>query len=168
MRGISAARAAYEANRFEAAVSNFNRALRTGPPRSRVYEGLGLAYEALGRYDDAEHAYRDAIPLGGSAYRPPFVLGRFLFKQGRAAESLPYLEAALRLSPSAAEVRFEFGRALYELGKSTAAEEVLVQGTPTRDCRVYNLLAKVLRQRGDAAAADNQLEEWKHCAANQN
>ncbi len=133
-----------------------------------MYEGIGLAYEALGRFSQAEHAYREALSLAGSAYRPPFELGRFLVKQGRAPESLPFFAAALRLSPSTAEVRFEFGRALYEAGEDREALTVLEAGVPTQDCRIYNLLAKVLRQCGETTAADRQLQELRHCSAGEN
>ncbi len=163
-----AGRAAYGANRFGAAVDSFNRAIRISPEQSRLYEGVGLAYEALGEYNDAEGAYRKAISLSGSAYRPQFAMGRFLFKQGRAAESLPYFEAALRLSPSATEVRFELGRVLYQTGKTPDALRVLKEELPTKDCRVYPLLAKILREHGDSSAADKGLEEWRRCSAEAN
>jgi anaphase-promoting complex subunit 3 len=157
-------RAAYEANRFEKAIDSFDHGLRAGGRQYRLYGGLGLAYEAMAQYNSAERAYRQAVVLGGSAYWPSFALGRFLVKQGRAEESLPFFEAASRLSPATPEICFEFGRALYQLGRTEKALHVLKECLPTQDCRVYILLAKVLRQCGEPGAADRRLAEWRRCS----
>jgi tetratricopeptide (TPR) repeat protein len=161
-------RTAYEATHFKAAINSFQRGLAIDPAQSRFYEGLGQVYEALGRSSEAEHAYRQALDRAGQSYRPSYVLGRFLFKQGRDVESVPYFATALQLSPSAPEVRFELGRALYQTGKLSDSVKVLDGGLPTRDCRIYSLLAKVLRQVGDATSADSRLAEWRRCSAEQN
>ncbi|HTX39887.1 MAG TPA: tetratricopeptide repeat protein [Bryobacteraceae bacterium] len=163
-----AGRAACEADHCQKAVEDFRSALQFAPRESRVYEGLGLAYETLGQSAEAERAYRQALQLESSSYRPAFALGQFLFKQGRGPESLPYFETALRLAPDSAEVRFEFGRALYQMGKGSQAKQILEQGLPTHDCRLYNLLAKILRQGGEGADADRQLAAWRRCVSEPN
>ncbi|PYV11421.1 MAG: hypothetical protein DMG07_19280, partial [Acidobacteria bacterium] len=83
---------------------------------------LGLTYEAMLRYGDAERSYRRAVALAGGQYRPYFAYGVFLFRQGRAGESLPLLERAVALDPGAAEARFELGRVLLHLGRLERAE----------------------------------------------
>ena len=88
-------RAFYVANRFERAIAAFEQALRDGAELSRVYENLGLAQDALGQFDAAEKSFRKAVDLANGASRPYLAYGAFLFRQTRAAESLPVLRLPL-------------------------------------------------------------------------
>ena len=107
-------RASYDANRFERSIEAFEQALRLDPEQGRIYENLGLAQDALGKFGAAEKSLRKAVELARGTYRPYLAYGAFLFRQGRAAEGLPLLRQALAIAPGAVDVRFELARMLYQ------------------------------------------------------
>jgi len=160
-------RAFYGANRFEPAVAAFERALREGAQQSRVYENLGLAQDALGQFDAAEKSLRKAVDVAGGAWRPYLAYGAFLFRQNRAAESLPVLQKALTLGPSIPGVRFELARVLYHENALAEAAEVLEPALPSHECRVHNLLARIYSARNETKAAEAAIQAIENCKAPQ-
>jgi tetratricopeptide (TPR) repeat protein len=128
-----------------------------------VYENLGLTYEAMNRADDADKAYRHALDRPDRTYRAWLAYGAFLFKQGRTADSLRFLEEAFRLEPDAPDVRFEFGRALYHADKLAQAAEVLESSPQPKDCRTHNLLARILSKQGKSAEAASEVHALAGC-----
>lgn len=79
----------YTLNRFEDSEKAFDLALRNTPERGRSLHGLALTLEALGRNSEAERRYKDAIHAGENSAAADY--GMFLFRVGRAAESLEIL-----------------------------------------------------------------------------
>lgn len=153
----------YDANRFERAIEAFDRTLRTGPEQSRVYENLGLAQDALGKFDAAEKSFRKAVDLAAGAWRPHLAYGAFLFRQGRPAESLTMLKQALALAPESAAVRFELSRVLYHQNRLAEAARTLEPALPAGECRIHNLMARIQSALGDGAAADVQVKAIGNC-----
>ena len=156
-------RAFYDANLFERAIAAFERALREGAEQSRVYENLGLAQDALGRFDAAQKSLQKAVALAGGAWRPYLAYGAFLFRQGRAPESLPVLRQALSLAPDAAGVRFELARVLYHQNAVSEAARILEATLPSNECRVHNLLARIYSARGESARAEAEIRAMANC-----
>ena len=161
-------RAYYDENRFEKAVEAFERALAVGAavgaPDSRVYENLGLADEALGRFAEAEQAYRRAVQLGPGEYRPYLAYGAFLDKQGRPDRSIEMLQKALSLESDNVDVRFELGKALYQSRQLAAAAQVLEPALATSNqCRVHYLLVSVYSQQHKTQEADRQVKALENC-----
>lgn len=81
----------YTLNRFEDSEKAFDLALRNTPERGRSLHGLALTLEALGRNSEAERRYKDAIHAGENSAAADY--GMFLFRVGRAAESLEILRS---------------------------------------------------------------------------
>jgi tetratricopeptide (TPR) repeat protein len=158
-------RAFYDANHFEQAIKAFDRALRAGAEQSRVYENLGLSQDALGQFDAAEKSFRKAVDLAGGAWRPYLAYGAFLFRQDRAAESLPGLRQALALAPADTGVRFELARVLYHENSMAEAARVLEPALPSNECRVHNLLARIYSARGESSLADAEVRAIRNCKA---
>ncbi len=52
-----------------------------------------------------------------------YLLGKILLSQGAAAEAAEHLEAAARLSPEDANVRYQLGQAYQKLGRREQAEK---------------------------------------------
>jgi tetratricopeptide (TPR) repeat protein len=159
-------RAFYEDNRFEEAVEAFQRALAPGGGKgqSRAHENLGLAYEALGRFAEAEQAYKRAVGLGSPEYHPYLAYGAFLDKQGRADESIPMLERALSFDPGSADTRFELGKALNQSGQLAAAAQVLEPALSlSNQCRIRYLLISVYAQQQRTEDADRQAKLLENC-----
>jgi Tfp pilus assembly protein PilF len=102
----------------------------------------------LGQAAHAEESYRSAVQVAGEEYRPYFTYGVFLFKQSRTTESLKMLKIAFQLQPDMVDVRFELARCLYHKGELPEAEQVLQGALVSNECRVRNLLIKILAQQG--------------------
>jgi tetratricopeptide (TPR) repeat protein len=158
-------RALYVANRFEPAVAAFEQALRAGAEQSRVYENLALSQDALGRYDAAEKSFRRAVDLANGASRPYLAYGAFLFRQGRASESLPLLQRTLGLAPDDVDVRFELGRVLYHQNSLAEAARVLGPALPSNECRIHNLFIRIYSARGESGQAAAEVKAMENCKA---
>jgi tetratricopeptide (TPR) repeat protein len=156
-------RAFYVANRFEPAIAAFQRALREGAEQSRVYENLGLSQDALGQFDAAEESLRRAGDLASGTWRPYLAYETFLFRQGRAAESLPVLREALTLAPAETGVRFELARVLYHENHLAEAAHILEPALASNECRVHNLLARIYSARGQTGSAEVEIGAIASC-----
>src|SRR5207244_2416981 len=135
-----------------------------GAAQSRIFENLGLALEAATMFAEADQAYRKAVATAGGAWRPNFAYGRFLFKQGRITESLSQLIEAFRVQPNDWDVRFEYARALYHTGKLEEALAV-VRHAPSSDCRLHNLIVKLLSLRDDHSGLEAELKILQTCGS---
>jgi hypothetical protein len=85
-------RTLYNLSRFEEALDAFKAALRHAVRPGRTRNGMALAWEALGRDDDAERCYQEAIRQGEACAQVDY--GMFLYKLGRTSESAAVLRKA--------------------------------------------------------------------------
>ena len=86
-------RAQFTLVRLEQALRSFQFALESrSAPRGRVLLGIALVYEAMLKPVDAENFFHDAIRAGERDALRDY--GLFLFRSGRASESLSVLEKA--------------------------------------------------------------------------
>ena len=130
-----------------------------------MYENLGLAQDALGQSGSAEESLRRAVELASGAWRPYFSYGAFLFRQGRAADSLSALRQALTLAPDAVDVRFELARVLYHQDSLAEAVRILKPALNSNQCRVHNLMARIYSAGGDTDQAAIEVQAMDHCRA---
>jgi tetratricopeptide (TPR) repeat protein len=158
-------RAFYDANRFERSIEAFEQALRLDVEQGRIYENLGLAQDALGKFGAAEKSLRKAVELARGTWRPYLAYGAFLFRQGRAAEGLPVLRQALAIAPDAVDVRFELARLLYHQDSLAEAARILEPALPSKACRVHNLMARIYSARGENGRAEAEIKALEHCQA---
>ena len=96
---------------------------------------------------------------------PHLAYGAFLFRQGRAAESLPVLRQALAIAPGAVDVRFELARALYQQEGLAEAARILEPALASNECRVHNLMARIYNARGENGPASDEIKAMEHCKA---
>lgn len=80
---------------YEAAILYAKSALRLNDESAVAWYNLGLAYNALARYEEAESAYKRAIHLRPNWADALNNLSVSLTRQGKLAESIPYLEMSL-------------------------------------------------------------------------
>jgi tetratricopeptide (TPR) repeat protein len=153
----------FDANRFEDAIAAFEQALRAGGERSRVYEKMALAHDALGQFSAAEKSFLRAVELAGGTWSPYVAYGAFLFRQSRPVESIRVLRQAFALAPDVVDVRFELARVLYHENRLAEAAPVLEGARASNECRVHNLLARIYSAHGEAAAADAEVRAVEHC-----
>ncbi len=62
-------------------------------------------------------------------------------------------------------MRFEFARVLYHCGKLTEADQVLSGALSSSDCRVHNLMTKILAGEGKKEAAVQEVTRLRGCVA---
>ena len=89
----------FEQGRPAEALNYCQTAVRLKPDRATLHNNLGLTLEALGRFDEARAQFAEAARRDGTYAIPRFQTGRTLLKQGRDAEALPELFAALQIEP---------------------------------------------------------------------
>jgi Tfp pilus assembly protein PilF len=133
---------------------------------SRVYESLGLAYQATGNSVKARESLKRAVELANGSHRPYLAYGTFLFKEGRLDESLPMLQEAVRLEPKSLDARFELARALYQAGRLQEAASTLVLSVPATgdQCKVYLLRSRILTRLAQKDAAQKEMEVFHSCS----
>jgi protein O-GlcNAc transferase len=128
---------------------------------------IGLAAEALPDYARAEKAYSRAVELAAGEYRPSYAYGCFLYRQGRTAEAIGHLRAAVEREPRAADARFELGKALLqqrELAQAARETEAAIALAP--ECRFRYQLSRIYREQGRSADADAVIRQMKDCGPN--
>jgi tetratricopeptide (TPR) repeat protein len=84
---------------YDQAIAEFTRATALDSNFSPAYNGLGYAYRPLGRYDDAERAFKRYIALIPSEPNPYDSYAELLLKTGRHARSIEMYQKALTLDP---------------------------------------------------------------------
>ena len=144
-------RAKYNQKRFEEAVSNFAECLKLDPTYVGAADNLGLAYEGLGKMDEAIEAYKRAIATAsGPDWKANYDLGTLLIENGKAQDALPYLLQAVRIRPGDAGAHRGLGKAYLELDRLPEAQEELEKAVKLapQNGPTHFLLARVYRKRG--------------------
>jgi tetratricopeptide (TPR) repeat protein len=155
-------RTRYNEKRFEDAARLFEECLRLDSRNVKAEESLGLAFEGLGRTEEAAKAYRAAVALDNQAAThdagPYLSLGRILLAQNKPADALPLLMKAADLKPDDPRPHQELGKtylALNELGNAQTRLERSI-ALDAASAPAHFLLAEVYRKQGLAAKAGEQ------------
>jgi tetratricopeptide (TPR) repeat protein len=147
-------RAKYNEKHFEEAAGAFTECLRLDSNNVKAADNLGLAYEGLGKIEDALAAYRKAIAMdaGASAHElgPYLNLGTLLVENYQPSDALPYLERAAQMAPRDARVDRELGKAYLLLNRLEQAQPQLEKAVELQpeNAAGHFLLAQVYRKRG--------------------
>jgi Flp pilus assembly protein TadD len=107
--------------RTEAAISEYQEAIRLKTDDAEVHNNLGIALFAEGRTDEAISEYQEAIrlkPENGQAHNN---LGNAFLNQGRTDTAISQYQAAIRLKPDDAKAHYNLGTALLNQGRADAA-----------------------------------------------
>jgi len=170
--------AAYvSANRFDDGIAQFTQVLQAAPGDRAALLGRGLAYRAQGLRDPAKPddaklalATADFQALVSAAKDTEFAqtdpqleqayyeLGYIALKQGRPADAVTNLTAALAINGGDADALYSFGMALIQTNDATkgvAALRRAVQFVPLGWCDPYHGL-----QDGYAALKDAVGSQW--------
>jgi Flp pilus assembly protein TadD len=139
----------------QAAVANYEQALRLCPDDLDAHVNLGVALAEQGRLDEAIARWRQALAL-----RPGYAvahnnLGVALTQQGKAEEARASLEEALRLQPGYAEAAYNLGVLLMQQGRrpeAVARFEEALRLQPDH-AQAYNNLGLLLAESGRPAEA---------------
>ncbi|RPI23148.1 MAG: tetratricopeptide repeat protein [Acidobacteria bacterium] len=102
---------------YDAAISEWRRALQMSPNDVRVYHNLGVALAAKGSFSEAIDQYQKALAVDPE-YSDSYVgWGFALSRSGRVDEAIPKLAKALELNPKDASAMSNLGAAMLETGR---------------------------------------------------
>ncbi|MFO0888344.1 MAG: tetratricopeptide repeat protein [Isosphaeraceae bacterium] len=95
-------------------------------------ELLGLCYNQVGRPDDAERCWREAVRTNPGELNAWLDLGRLALARGRIAEAVDLLSNAARLGPNSLEANYSLAQALRLQGKAAEAASFEARATALR------------------------------------
>jgi tetratricopeptide (TPR) repeat protein len=161
------ARLEYDEEHYAAAVEGFHRALALDPGYVKAYDNLGLALDALGRYDEAIKSYEEALRInrarGAHSPWPALNLGLLLTRLGRLEEAEPLFRESAREDPRFAPAPYQLGIVLEKKGQAAEAIAALGQaaGLDPRNPEPHYVLARLYRRAGETEKADRALERFQ-------
>jgi tetratricopeptide (TPR) repeat protein len=155
--------------RLQKAVEEFTKVIAV-KPSAQAYALLGLAYQRLGRYDEAKQNYNQGLKLDAHNLACLFNLGLVGERQGDTAGAQARFEQVLRLDPNHADALLELANLRAAAKKFPEAAELLkryvkVSHNPATG---YYKLAMVERSMHEDAAADRDLNQFQTLSRNEN
>jgi tetratricopeptide (TPR) repeat protein len=160
------ARLDYDDNQYPAAVEGFRRALRLDVGYLKAHDNLGLALEAVGRYDEAIQSYQEALRLdrerNARSPWPALNLGILLTRLDRLEEAEPLFRESSREDPRFAPAHYQLGLLLEKKGRTrdAIAELGTAAQLDPRYAEPHYALARVYRRAGETEDADRALERF--------
>jgi tetratricopeptide (TPR) repeat protein len=161
------ARLEYDAQQYNAAVAGFRKVVELDPRMMRAYDGLGLCYDYLGKYDDAIANYNRAVELNRGQPPPspwPHVdLAISLMAVNRPAEAEGQLREALRYDARLPQAHYQLGQALEKQGKYAEAVESLQQAAALDPSypEPHYTLSRIYQRQGKGEEAKRSAERFQ-------
>lgn len=157
-------RTKYNENRFEEAISDFDRSLTLRPKHIPSENNLGLCFQGLNRQEEAQKAFQTAIDWQSGTPNPnpqPYLnLGVLFLYQNQIAKAVPYLEAAARFAPDNPRIHEELAKtytAQNELLKAQQQLERAVLLSPDSS-GLHFKLGQIYRRLGQNERAKQEFE----------
>lgn len=116
------ARMAASLGDLKEAVSDARRSVQIFPTYENGWFNAGFQAESRGDFSAAERAYRDGLAKCPRSYPLAYHLAAFLWRRGRAGESVAAFRRSASLSPDACLPHEDLGRVFAALGENDAAE----------------------------------------------
>ena len=167
----------FEAQHFEDALARYREITETTPAFVRAWDGLGLSYQALSNFDEAERCYRQAVEQNRRHSKrspwPPLDFGSMLLGLGRPGEAEPFLKEAVDSDPGLARAHFKYGVLHEEQGDFENAVSELERAATldSSDQQPFPALIRIYHKMGrqaDEARAMTEFQKRKSRAAAQN
>jgi serine/threonine protein kinase/tetratricopeptide (TPR) repeat protein len=84
---------------YHDAIAAYRRVLALQPSTAEAYEGMGLAYDSLGRTPEAEQAFRRAIAIRSDCWSCYNLLGEFYYDHARYVDAVKAWQTVIDLTP---------------------------------------------------------------------
>ncbi len=123
-------------SRYDEAVQDFNEAISRYPDDPDFYTNLGVALRKLGKYAEAEQAYKKAIQLNPRDWTPWSDLANVYLKQDKLKETVATFGEVLKHDPPASEQEAikkdiaDIKKIMSMQGKATTATGAKPEPTP--------------------------------------
>ena len=158
-------RTKYNLQHFTEAAELLAKCREVDPNNGRAAENLGLAYERLGRSEEAMAAYRTAIALDSQQPRNPGArvnMGALLVESGKLDEAVPVLVEAAAMAPQDARVHRELGKAYLRLGQLQKAQSELetAVGLDPQSAPTHFLLSQAYNRAGLSDQARQESDKY--------
>lgn len=160
-------RTKYNENRFAEAVSAFQQCLKLDPQNVKAEDNLGLSLAGLGRNEEANAAYNQAIawPAQSLAKNPgPYIdLGSLLIDENRPQDAIASLLRAIEIAPRKSRAHELLGKAYTraeDLPKAEVELEKAIELSPQAP-NLHCMLAPVYRKQG---LSEKAKAEYDLCA----
>jgi tetratricopeptide (TPR) repeat protein len=145
----------FEAQHFDDAAAEYTEIVRTTPEFARAWDGLGLSFEALGKFEEAGKYYSQAVERNRRQSKrspwPPYNYGSMLVGLGHYDEAEPFLKEAIANDPGFARAHLKYGvlherrgdfeKALSELQRAAALDSNDAGPFPAL-IRIYHILGR--------------------------
>ena len=142
----------YQRGQLDIALQELAEAQRLDPTNARVYNIYGLVYTVMGDRQKAEESFRQALALAPNDSEIHHNWGVFLCSTGRARESIPEFEQAIRnpLYKTPETALINAGKCSVTLGELAKAETYFRQAmtvSPNNPIAAYNLALLAFREK---------------------
>ena len=157
----------YDAQRYDSAISQFQKALAIEPDMARAYDNLGLCYFNQNKTALAIESYTKAIDLDRKSLQPspwPHLnLGIALRLLNRLDEAETQLREALRLDPRLAPAQFELGLLLeaehhFDTAVGSLSEAAQLDASYAEP---HYALARIYSKQGRRDLAQHEVETYQ-------
>jgi len=157
----------YDDQQFAAAAKGFEHAVELEPGFAKAHDNLGLCYEALGRFDEAQRSWEEATRLnreqGTKSPWPPLNLGLMMTRLDRLDAAEARFREAISADPGFAPAHYQLGLVLEKTGRTKDAVRELEESArlDPASTEAQYALARVYRRAGDAPKADRALQRFE-------
>jgi Flp pilus assembly protein TadD len=140
---------------FDAAIAQFQSALKATPQDPTLHYDLGLALKLKDQLADAIVELQKAAELDPQQPDIHYTLGVTFWQQGKFDEAANELQAAIRAKPDYAEAHYTLGTVLKQQGKLQEAATSLREAIRLQPdfAGAHTTLATILHQLGDEEGA---------------
>jgi tetratricopeptide (TPR) repeat protein len=161
------ARLDYDDQQFATAAKGFLHAIELDPRSMKAWDNLGLDYDALGRFDEAVHAFEEAIRLNDEQKTkspwPSLNLGLLLTRLDRLDEAEARFRGSLACDPAFSLAHYHLGLVLEKKGRLREAVAELEEAArlDPASAEAQYALARLYRRGGDKEKADRALQRFE-------
>ncbi len=153
--------ALFDKHQVDAAISEYQEAMRLDPAFPEPYYNLGLAFAKKGQNDDAIAQFKKDISLDPGNSDAYYNLGVVLGQEGRNEEAISQYREAVRINPDHVDARYNLGTALGMAGQIDEAigqfrEVIRLQPD---HAGAHNNLGNALDYKGQVDAAVSEYQE---------
>ena len=90
--------------------------VKKSPKKERTHHNLGFAYQELGRPDDAQREYKEALSLNPNYFLSMYDLGLVYYNKGLMEEAIDQYKKAIELNSNFPDCLYNLGLAYDQKG----------------------------------------------------